>query len=64
MKEYFVYLAETRHPEILYKKAKGKLGVFFWIEITVEDEHTPYPRQKIIQGYFPRAMVFLVCVFF
>ena len=28
MKEYFLYLAETRHPDILYKKAKGKLEVF------------------------------------
>ena len=29
MKEYFVYLAETRYPDILYKKVEGKLEVFF-----------------------------------
>ena len=35
MKEYFVYLAETRHPDILYKKAEGKLEVFLYRNYTV-----------------------------
>ena len=60
---FCLFSRDLRHLDILYKNAEGKLGVFFCIEITVEDEHTPYPRQEIIQGYFPRAMVFLVCVF-
>ena len=30
MKEYIFYLAETRHPDILYKKAEGKLEVFLY----------------------------------
>ena len=30
MKEYFVYLAETRYPDILYKKEEGKLEVFLY----------------------------------
>ena len=30
----FIYLAKTRHLDILYKKSEGKLGVFC-IEISV-----------------------------
>ena len=63
MKEYFLYLAETGHPEILYKKAEGKLEVFLyrnyrrgWIY--------PHPRQEIIQGYFPRANWFSSSAYF
>ena len=28
MKEFFVYLAKTRHLDILYKKSEGKMEVF------------------------------------
>ena len=46
LKEYLVYLAETRHPDILYKKVNWK---FFCIKITVEDElprPAPTPDRK------------------
>ena len=30
MKEYFVYLAKTRHLDFLYKRVEGKLEVFLY----------------------------------
>ena len=46
MKEYFVYLAETRHTDILYKKAKGKLGVFFVSKLQWRMNIPPTPDRK------------------
>ena len=54
MKEYFVYLAEIRHQDILYKKPEGKLEVFLYRNYSGGWTY-PYPRQEIIQGYFPGA---------
>ena len=46
LKEYLVYLAETRHPDILYEKVNWK---FFCVKITVADElprPAPTPDRK------------------
>ena len=63
LKEYLVYLADTRHPDILYEKVNWK---FFCIKITVEDElPRPAPTpDEIIQGYFPRANWFSSSAYF
>ena len=64
LKEYLVYLAETRHPDILYEKVNWK---FFLCQNYSGGWTTPagpYPRQEIIQGYFPRANWFSSSAYF
>ena len=46
MKEYFLYLAETRHRDILYKKAEGKLEVFFVSKLQWRMNLPPTPDRK------------------
>ena len=63
MKEYFVYLAETRHQDILYKKPEGKLEVFLYRNYNVVWTY-PLPQIGNNPGVFSRSYVFLLLVFF
>ena len=57
MKEYFLYLAETRHPDILYKKAEGKLEVFLYRNYS-EGRIYPLPRRGNNPGLFSKSYGF------